>query len=542
MREVYEPYAHQVEADDFIKELKSWALFMEQGTGKSKVVLMKAKRLYEEGLIDRLLVICPSALKNQWQGEVLDDHCPMEYKSLAWDGFTAKWKQAKFNKLLVFEGFKVLSMNYEAFLPNSKALDYVRFYLKDEKALIVCDESTKIKNPDAQRTKKIVSGFKNRPYKGILTGTPTPNSPFDLWSQFNFLKPDYFRMSYHHFKRHYCIMVKKMNPSTGRPFNAPIDDVLWTRCKKLLEKELNLEQPEMLAYEKVAVKIDISVRDAMVISKQKSYSPYKNLDELWKLIDPLTFKVMKRDCLDLPDKIYSKLEVEMTAEQKRTIKQLRKDLMTEYEGDVLTASNILSLTCRLQMITGGIFPYQKSYVNEEGEIIQNTEYKLMKENPKLKALTEDLETVHEETQVIIWACFVGELELIYKQLKKLGHSTEIYYGKTPIRKRAKIIEGFRNNEFRILVINPSLGEMGLNLQNCNLHYFFSSSYNAERRLQAEDRSHRIGQKNNVTYKDIHCINSIDQKIYTIVKRKESLIDFFRNKKLVDLFDEENKSE
>jgi len=184
-REVYKPYEHQIDAYEFIENLDTWALFAEQGTGKSKMTMMKAEQLYEAGLIDRLLVICPSALKHQWQGEVLEDHCPMEYKAMMWDGFTAKWKQQKFNRLLEYSGFKVLAINYEAFLPNSSALIYVKRFLMDERALIICDESTKIKNPDAKRTQKIISAFKKRPYKGILTGTPTPNSPFDLWSQFN---------------------------------------------------------------------------------------------------------------------------------------------------------------------------------------------------------------------------------------------------------------------------------------------------------------------------------------------------------------------
>jgi SNF2 family DNA or RNA helicase len=538
-RHIPPPFNHQKEALDYIKDLDSWALFMEQGTGKSKVVLMKAEQHYRAGEIDRLLVICPVALKHQWQGEVLEEHCPMDYTSIDWDGFTTKWKKEKFKALLASPKFKVMVINYEAFLPESKALFFVRQFLTGYEALVICDESTKIKNPAAKRSEKIIMGFRNRRYKGILTGTPTPNSPFDLWAQFNFLKPDYFGMSFHHFKRHYCIMCKKLNEATGRPFDAPLEEWQWHMVKRALSKELNngLELT-LSSFEKVAINCELlSVKDAMEINKQKSYTPYKHLEELKELIDHITFKKRKVDCLDLPDKVYERLEVSLTPEQKRVLKQLKQDMFTQYEGKELSVKNIMVLTGRLQMITGGVFPYHDIIVTEDGLIEQKTQYSYMKKNPKIKALLEDLDTVPLDTQIIVWATWVSELELIYAELKKAKIDARLLYGATPKSKRLEYEEEFKAGGFRVLVMNPLLGEFGYNFQCSTLHYFYSNSHKADSRLQAEDRSHRIGQTNKVTYKDIHCLNSIDQKIWETIKRKEDIINFFRNKTIKEILED-----
>jgi SNF2 family DNA or RNA helicase len=334
-------------------------------------------------------------------------------------------------------------------------------------------------------------------------------------------------------------MIKKMNPSTGRPFDIPIDEPTWKRVKYNLDKELKETKAlTVLSYEKVAIRCDIpSIKDVMIINTQKKYTPYKHLDELRAKIDPYTFRQRKEDCLDLPDKIYEKLEVDLTPEQKKAIKDLRKDLYAKYEGKEISAKTVLSVTGRLQLITGGVFPYRDLEMNEEGELVEgNTKFMYMKDSPKIKALLEDLEGVAEDTQILVWAVFSSELELIYNSLKKAGYSVDLYYGATKKNERDRMEADFKAGKTRILVMQPSMGEFGLNFQCATLHYFYSNSYKADTRLQAEDRSHRIGQTNKVTYKDIHCINSIDQKIWNAICMKEEIINFFRNKSIDEIID------
>jgi SNF2 family DNA or RNA helicase len=174
-------------------------------------------------------------------------------------------------------------------------------------------------------------------------------------------------------------------------------------------------------------------------------------------------------------------------------------------------------------ICGGFFPYK-----EDGS------QKIMsigKVNPKLERLKEDLEETNG--QVIIWAQFVKELELLYNELKK-DYSCRLYYGKTGKYQREQIIKEFKAGDFQIFIGNPSTAGFGLNLQNSSMQYFFSNSFRTENRLQAEDRSHRIGQKSICVYKDIIAKNTIDEKVFKVLSEGKDLNDFFKSNSLGDI--------
>ncbi len=153
-----------------------------------------------------------------------------------------------------------------------------------------------------------------------------------------------------------------------------------------------------------------------------------------------------------------------------------------------------------------------------------------KNNNKIKILLEDLEEVPLDTSIIIWARFRAEIDLIEKTLTENGYLCRKYYGGSDI----SVINDFKQGVFQILVSTTEKGGEGLNLQISTLQYFYSNSYKADKRLQAEDRSHRIGQKNNVTYKDIICKGTIDETVYRVLKMKEDLINYFRNKPIEEI--------
>lgn len=524
------PYKHQIEA----VKAGVRALFMEMGTGKSKTSLMMFEDFYTKYGVDQILVICPNAIKSQWTGEVLEEHLPFEYESIEWNGFNSQKDKKAFSSFLKVDNkVKVFAINFEAFsLKKSKVVEYVKQFVTD-KTLIIVDESAKIKNPDANRTRLITNLFYENEYKVVLTGTPVTGSPLDLFTQMNFIHNNFFRMKYHNFKLHYSINVKQTNPKTGRPFNRPIDFDTWKRVKNWLEKLK--EEYGTLTYHHfmiIADTLQIDTHDIGVINNQKEFSPYKNMNQLKELIAPYVFSVLKEDCLDLPPKVYERLEVDLLPEQKKLIKELKKNFFTEFEGKEITVKDALPIMIYNQMITGGVFPYKyevKKIVDDEEIYETLTDYKVIENSPKVKALIDDIETLPDNKQLIVWATFRGEFELLEPALEKSGVSFELYYGATPENKRSNIIDKFKKNQFRVLVINPALGETGLNLQNCSLQYFYSNSFQADRRLQAEDRSHRIGQKSTVVYKDIIAKDSIDIKILQALKEKVNIIDYFKGR-------------
>jgi SNF2 family DNA or RNA helicase len=532
-KEVPQVFYHQGQALDFIEDKPVFALFMEQGTGKSKVIIEQVTKLWERKEIDCVIVISPNAVKEQWVIEQFEKHFPSTlWKGYIWDNAKTLKSKNRYNKCLKDSNLFIFSIGIEA-LQSDYVVPFIKLTLEERNCFIVIDESTRIKNgrrktkgkrAGAKRTNRILDLFENVKYKAILTGTPTPNSPFDLWSQFEFLKKDFFGMDYFYFEHHHGILIGKKSIE-GRSYTSVLDEKTYSIIKNKLSKFEKIT-PQII--EELAVFFSMKTKDILLIKNMDEYQPYKNLDELKKKISKITFFIKKEDCLDLPDKIYEKLYCTMSKEQTKIYKQLKKEMYSKYETKELTVTNKMVLYLRLQMVTGGLFPYAETdiKIGRDGEEFFDTrfEYEPIKGSEKLKVLLEDLEEVSKDTSIIIWARFRGEIEAIYEALNKKGYSCGTYYGGS----KPEIIERFKKREIRILIANPIKGGEGLNLQIATLHYFYSNSFKADSRLQAEDRSHRIGQTNKVTYKDLICKNTLDEKIFNILKRKESLIDYFRS--------------
>lgn len=527
-------FNHQLQALQFISNKENFALFMEQGTGKSKVIVEQAFYLWEKGDIDCVIIIAPNAVKPQWVEEQFPEHSPSaSFRGFIWDGCGTKRSQKEFQDALSDKGkLFIFSLNIESLQSDSIDL-YFKRTLLDRKCFVVVDESTRIKNgrrkpkkgkrSGAKRTNKLLDYAPLMKYRSILTGTPTPKSPFDLWSQFEFLEKDFFKMDYFFFTHYYGIMIQH-STQEGKRYYAVLDEKTFN----ILKSELKKQEVSPRYIEELSLRFGMSTKDILTVKNMEKYSGYKNMEELRDRISRVTFFVKKKDCLDLPDKVYEKLYCTMGKAQETVYKTLKKELYAQYAGKELTITNKVVLTLRLQMITGGLFPFSDMAIklNAEGEEYMETVFGQGKieDNGKIKVLLEDLEEVSDDTHIIIWACFRGEIELIEEELLNAGYSCEKYYGGSD----DSVIDRFKRGETRILISNPVKGGEGLNLQISTLQYYYSNSFRADARLQAEDRSHRIGQTNKVTYKDLICKGTIDERIYDVLKRKEDLINYFRS--------------
>lgn len=545
-RDVPEMYKHQLDAFSFIENKDVFALFMEMGTGKSKVTVAKTHQLYIKGLIDCVLIISPNAVKPQWVEEQFPLHYPnIDWNGYVWDGAgTIKSRDTFLKGCADKTRLFVVSVNVEAFQSDSIDI-YVRALLKERRLFVVIDESTRIKNgrrkpsrgkrAGAKRTNKILDYFADVKYKAILTGTPTPRNPFDLWSQFEFLRKDFFEKDYFYFTHHYGILVQK-STQEGRRYTTTLDEKTFNIVKSRIKKSIEEEGALTPRYvEEIGLRSGLSTKDVLVIHHMNQYNAYKNLKELRDKMSSITYFVNKKDCLDLPDKVYEKLYCEMGKEQARIYKELKKQMFTEYQDKELTVTTKMVLTMRLQMVTGGIFPYMERVCDldlEDPHFDDTTKYSAITDGGKLKVLVEDLEEVPDDVSVIVWAQFRGEIDLITLTLRQEGYTAESYYGGS----EDDVIDRFKDRTTRILVANPLKGGEGLNLQVSSLHYFYSNSFKADSRLQAEDRSHRIGQVNKVTYKDLICKDTVDEHVHDVLKRKGDLIEFFRSSNLKEFLE------
>ena len=530
------PYAHQIEAFEKFKDSKYFSLFMDMGTGKSKIAIDICVYKFKKKEIDACLIIAPNNVHTQWMKEQFPIHCSIDYYPFTWSSVKKNNSliKRKLEEFLVEEKgnrLKVLSVNVESFQSNA-ILPTIAEFVRNHNCFIIIDEVTRIKSPTARRSKTI---HKLNKYgcRCILTGTPTAKSPFDLWSQFEFLKANYFECNYFIFQHRYGVMMKGVNNCTGGKYFTLIDEKTYSIASQKIKKmkEVRLDGKIMPDdYEALSVITGIPEKNIHFIENNPEYSRYKRLDELREYITKDVFIAKKEDCLDLPPKVYEKIYVDMPKEQRKIYNNLKTKLLAQYEGQELTVLNKVALTTRLMQICGGFFPYTD-------EKKQATVLMIGAKNPKFEVLKEDMQETANE-QIIIWAQFVKELELIYKELKN-DFSCALYYGRTEQTERERIIKAFKAGEIKIFIGNPATAGFGLNLQTSTLQYFFSNSFRTENRLQAEDRSHRIGVKKTCVYKDIIMKNSIDESIFRNISTGRNLNDFFKNNSLREIL-KENK--
>ena len=453
-----QPYKHQLKALEMSWHKETFAYFMEMGTGKTKVLIDNMAMLYDQGKIDGALIIAPKGVINTWYQQELPAHMPnhIDNVSVLWQANITKSQQDKLDTLFATgHDLHILIMNVEA-LSTVKVVKFAYKYLSSHKTLMVIDESTTIKNPKAKRTKNIIKLSKFTKYRRILTGSPVTRNPLDLYSQCEFLSPWHLEsQSFYSFRNRYAEM-KTMN---------------------------------------------FGGRSVQVVAF------YKNLGELSEKLKPFSYRVLKEDCLDLPPKIYMKRIIQLTPEQDKLYKQMKEQALAEMNGERMSTDTALTQLMRLQQITCGHF---------KGD---DAEIQYIKHN-RLDELKDVLEEV--EGKVIIWCHWQRDVKIIKEALsKEYGPGSVVdYYGLTPQDQRQKNKDNFQKNpEVRFFVGTPQTGGYGITLTAANTVIYYSNGYDLEKRLQSEDRAHRIGQTSAVTYVDIIADKTVDQKIVKALKNK-----------------------
>ena len=452
------PYAHQLTALEKSWNRESYAYFMEMGTGKTKVLIDNLAMLYDKGKVNGALIIAPKGVVGTWYNNELPTHLPdhIENVTVLWQSNITKKQQEKLETLYeIGTALHILIMNVEA-LSTDKGIKFAEKFLSCHETLMAIDESTTIKNPAAKRTKNILSLAQNTKYRRIMTGSPVTKNPLDLFSQCYFLDPFHLdHDSYYSFRMRYAIM-KTANIS-GR--------------------------------------------------KIQLVNGFKNLGELSDKLQPFSYRVLKEDCLDLPDKIFIKRQIKLSPDQSKLYEQMKQEALAILKGKQSTTVNTLTQLMRLQQITCGHF------TSDDGVT-----------QPIANNRITELMNVLEETEgkAIIWAHYQYDMTAIIKAVgEKYGPGSIVdYYGLTPQEKRQPNIKRFQDNpECRFIVGTPSTGGYGITLTAANTVIYYSNGYDLEKRLQSEDRAHRIGQKKSVTYVDLMADDTVDEKIVQALRKK-----------------------
>jgi len=466
------PYGHQLTALEQSWNKETYAYFMEMGTGKTKVLIDNVAMLYDKGKIDGALIICPKGVMGTWRDQEIPAHLPnhIESVSISWQSNITKSQSRLLGQLFkTGEELHILVMNVEA-LSTQKGSDFAKKFMLSHKTLMAIDESTTIKNPRAKRTKNIIEMSKRALYRRILTGSPVTKNPLDLYSQCEFLNEELLDFtSYYAFRNRYAEMKT----------------------------------------------LHIAGRSIQVVSG------FKNLSELSEQLKTFSYRVLKEDCLDLPEKTFIKRIVQLSPDQHKLYSQMKEKALAVLNGKMVSTTTVMTQLMRLQQITCGHFTADDGSTQEIP-------------NNRIDELVDVLGEI--EGKVVIWGHWQKDINQIIKAIvKEYGEKSVVdYYGLTPKNERQKNIDKFQTDpDCRFFVGTPATGGYGITLTAASNMIYYSNGYDLEKRTQSEARIDRIGQKYPMTYIDIICENTVDERIVKALRKKINIASQVMGEELKD---------
>jgi SNF2 family DNA or RNA helicase len=415
--------------------------------------------LYNAGKINGALIIAPKGVYKNWFDSEIPNHMPdyIEKKIGLW----RTDPNAKDLKPLFSTGAElhILIMNVEAF-STKKGVLFAHKFLSCHNALIGIDESTTIKNPNAKRTKSILSLKPLSKFRRILTGSPVTKSPLDLFSQCQFLDSWLLNQSsYYAFRTRYAV------------------------CRK----------------------INVSGRQVEIVVG------YRNLGELSEKVKPFSYRVLKDDCLDLPPKTYTKRIIELSDEQKKVYKTMKEKAIAFLNGKMVSTATVITQLMRLHQITCGHF------TSDDGDVQEI-------KNNRIDQLMEILEEVEGKAVIWAHYRYDIKkiVEAISKKYGE--NSVVTYYGDTSTDDRQKAITKIQDKDssVRFIVGTPQTGGYGITLTGASTMIYYSNGYDLEKRQQSEARIDRIGQEKPMTYIDIIAEGTVDDKIVQSLRKKVNI--------------------
>jgi SNF2 family DNA or RNA helicase len=462
-RDVLEPMEHQRKVFLKSREAYYYALWWEMGIGKSKTLIDTFAWLYCCGEIDGVIIISDKGSYLNWPITEIPKHLQPEIPVRISTYSSAKRVPDLVGKDDVLD---ILIMNVEAF-SGERACEHAERFIQTHYTMLVVDEASSIKNVKASRTKHLIRLARMCDYRRILTGTPITLSPLDLYAQCEFLQPGILgHRTFVGFRSEYAEMRTMCFGS--RTF--------------------------------------------------QQICGYRHLDRLTEKIQPFSSRILKEDCLDLPDKVYETVYVEHTPEQAKLYTDLKTYAMSQFEQGLLTSTSAITTINKLHQINCGHVKI------DDGTTIDIP-------NNRISALMELLDKI--PGKALIWCAFQRDVELILQALheRKDGFGCH-YYGRSTAEDRERALALFASEpKCRWFVGTAATGGKGLTLTQASHTIYYSNSDSAEDRWQSEDRNHRIGQTNKVTYFDLVTPGTVDVKKLEQLKRKEDLafqvLDKFR---------------
>lgn len=470
------PYGWQLQAIDLASKNKNLALLAEMGTGKTKAVIeIMRDRFVENKRLMRTLVLGPLAVMYNWEEEILN-HTYIKKEQIAVITGTGKARVTKMVNAIIDPVTKeanmprIIVINYDALL-NEDLSSLLKEWSPE---VVICDESHLLKNPKSRRAKITYELSRASKHRYIMTGTPILNSPEDIFQQYKILDGgETFGTNYYTFMNKYFYDQNQAWSGKAGHF------------KKMVPKE-------------------------------------ELFDELTDKIYGKAIRVLKKDCLDLPERIFKTVYVELSGPQKSAYEQMKRDLVTfikdqEDNGQPKTvvASLAVVKALRMMQIVCGFATDEEGNVADMGDI------------PRLKATAELLEEITPNHKVILWCSFKHNYHQLSKLCESLGVGYTIATGEQNAEEKQQAIQSFRTDpRVRVFIANRRAMGTGINLVEADYSIGFSRNFSLAEELQSQDRNYRGGSQihSSIVKIDLVAKDTIDELCMQALRDKRSLAD------------------
>jgi SNF2 family DNA or RNA helicase len=325
--------------------------------------------------------------------------------------------------------------------------------------LIIVDEATHYKNAQTRRWKLLRQLIHDNTWLWMMTGTPAAQNPTDAYG-----------------------LAKLVNPYKVPRFFGAFKDMVMYKVSQFTWK----------------------IRSNAT-------------DIVYRVLQP-AIRFTKDECLDLPPMVYTKRQVELTAQQKKYYKELKTKLVLDITGEQITAVNAaVTLNKLLQISAGAIY-------TDEGEILEfdiKNRYKVLRE------------VIDESSQkVLVFVPFKHAIDILTDKLRSEGITTEVIRGDVPAHKRTHIFKQFQEDDDpQVLVIQPQAAAHGVTLTRANTVVWWGPTSSLETYDQANARVHRSGQTHKCTVVQLQGSDA-EKHVYRLLDRKINV-----HTKFVELYKE-----
>jgi SNF2 family DNA or RNA helicase len=469
------PRPYQAVALHASRDKHAFGYLMDPGTGKSKVMIDDGVAAHTRCELDAVFLVCPNSIKSNWEDE-LSIHHALPYEAHAYDsGKKAKAEafiKARSNNL------KWLIMGIESLSSEGGRKVAEAFVKAHKRCGIYDDESSRIKNFDASRTDAMIKLSRLAARLRIATGTPMTKGPQNAWSQMEFLDPTIFDLDYYPFRSFFCQMaVIPVGPRLS-------EEAIAAGAKQRTTQKIVGPKPESAAL-------------------------------LFDMMAPFVFLARKEDVLpELPEKQHQVRKVKPSPEQTKMYHDLLAD--AELEGSRYSLALVRDL--RLHQLTGGFYVTEEARIKLMAladlgmaeEMLAQAAEKLLYQchpipgaNPKIEELMAIIDEMPDK-KLVIFSRFRAEIEAVVAALNARGDRKAVeYHGGVDDAARTVARRTFQEDpSVTDFVAQVSTGGIGITLTAASYEVYLSNDWSAENRIQAEDRIHRIGQKDGACYIDI----------------------------------------